>query len=88
GKKALELFYKNKIDIILMDMQMPEMDGITCSKIIREGDNNAAIPIIALTGYTMEEDIDRCKKAGINDFLSKPINELTLIEKITEYLKK
>ncbi|HOS33368.1 MAG TPA: ATP-binding protein, partial [Spirochaetota bacterium] len=88
GKKALELFYKNKIDIILMDIQMPEMDGITCSKIIREGDNNAAIPIIALTGYTMEEDIDRCKKAGINDFLSKPINELTLIEKITEYLKK
>ncbi|MBP7552367.1 MAG: response regulator, partial [Spirochaetes bacterium] len=55
GKKALESFYKNKIDIILMDIQMPEMDGITCSTIIREDKNNAAIPIIALTGYTMEE---------------------------------
>lgn len=88
GKKALESFYKNKIDIILMDIQMPEMDGITCSKIIREDKNNEAIPIIALTGYTMEEDIDRCKKAGINDFLSKPINESSLIEKIVEYIKK
>lgn len=87
GKKALESFYKNKIDIILMDIQMPEMDGITCSTIIREDKNNAAIPIIALTGYTMEEDIERCKTAGINDFLSKPINESGLMDKIVEYLK-
>ncbi len=71
GLEACELAKKNEYDLILMDMQMPLMDGIQATVKIREFNEN--IPIIALTANVMQEDQERCLKSGMNDFISKPI---------------
>lgn len=81
GKIALELFYKNDYDLILMDIQMPIMDGIEATKCIRafEKENNRIpIKIMAVTAFALERDKEQCLNAGMNDFLIKPFkpNEL------------
>lgn len=75
GKLAVESFEKGLYDIILMDVQMPEMDGLEATRIIRikEQDTNNRIPIIALTASAMIEDIDKCLVAGMDAHISKPI---------------
>lgn len=77
GKEAIELLRNNTYDIILMDIQMPEMDGIEATKFIRadrSGEFNPKIPIVAVTAYAFAEDRERCYNAGMNDFIPKPIN--------------
>jgi len=77
GKEAIEMLRKDTFDLILMDIQMPEMDGIEATKFIRadkSGDFNSKIPIVAVTAYAFAEDRERCYNAGMNDFISKPIN--------------
>lgn len=72
---------KNKVfDIVLMDLQMPEMDGYTATEIIRNTNSN--IPIIALTASATTEDIEKTKKIGFNDFIVKPFNPDDLYSKI------
>jgi CheY-like chemotaxis protein len=61
-------------DLVLMDLEMPEMDGIAATKVIREGTASPNIPIIALTAQAMRGDRERCLAAGMNAYLSKPIN--------------
>jgi signal transduction histidine kinase/ActR/RegA family two-component response regulator len=88
GKIALELFYKNEYDLILMDIQMPIMDGIEATKSIRafEKENNRLpIKIMAVTAFALERDKEQCLNAGMDDFLAKPFkpNELlALIDKL------
>jgi len=84
GKIALELFYKNEYDLILMDVQMPIMDGIEATKSIRafEKENNRLpIKIMAVTAFALERDKEQCLNAGMDDFLAKPFkpNELLAI---------
>ncbi|MEF3255240.1 MAG: response regulator [Deferribacterales bacterium] len=76
GIEAIEKVKMNRYDLIFMDVQMPEMDGVTATKMIRSFDNipNKDIIIVALTADTFEENIDSCLNAGMNYFLSKPIN--------------
>ncbi len=69
-------------DIILMDMQMPIMDGITATQHIRKHNNWQHIPIIAMTANAMDEDKQACLAAGMNDHLAKPFEKSTLLEKI------
>ncbi|MCB1144594.1 MAG: bacteriohemerythrin [Leptospiraceae bacterium] len=73
GRIALNLLQDNIFDIILMDMQMPVMDGITATGEIRKNPNISEIPIIAMTANALEENKLECLEAGMNDFLSKPI---------------
>jgi signal transduction histidine kinase/DNA-binding response OmpR family regulator len=84
GKEALELLKKNKTDIILMDIQMPEMDGYEATQIIRHEMmaefNN--IPIIAITASALIEDQNKCLFAGMNDFIAKPYLASELYKKI------
>jgi len=85
GLEAIELFKKEKFDLILMDIMMPEMDGLTASGLIRmlEKDNNIKpTPIIALTANVVKEDQEKYLAAGMNDFISKPIHPKVLLEKI------
>lgn len=84
GEQALQAYASGKFSAILMDMQMPVMDGLEATRKIRETEriSGAHIPIIALTANVMPGDHDRCLAAGMDDFLSKPFNKQTLAEKL------
>jgi len=78
GIEAVEAWRKKKYDVILMDCQMPEMDGSQATQLIRTlelKENRSSTPIIALTANSMEGDRERCLIAGMTDFVSKPINK-------------
>ncbi len=85
GKQALEAIEREKFDIILMDVQMPEMDGLEATQTIRAKERligQQHIPIIAMTAYAMAGDRDRCLEAGMDGYVSKPINTQELFETI------
>ena len=89
GLIALEKFQSNTYDIILMDMQMPQMDGLESTVLIREFEKEKAlksIPIISMTANAMKADMDRSMAAGMNDFISKPFKQAQLIEIIRKYI--
>ena len=73
GLEVLEMFRKNSYDIILMDIQMPVMDGIEATKRIRENEKNKHIPIIAITAYALKGDREKFLSQGLDDYVSKPI---------------
>lgn len=84
GTEAISLLTKKKYDLVLMDIQMPEMDGLKASKIIRDQKSeviNHNVPIIALTAHAMESDKKACIEAGMDDYLVKPI-EIKNLERI------
>ena len=88
GMEAVNEVKKNDYDLILMDIQMPEVDGFTATTMIRVlGDNKKNIPIVALTAHALMGDREKCLKAGMNDYISKPIIAQDLINKIDELLK-
>ena len=80
GEDAIEKNNTYKPELILMDLQMPRMNGLDATKHIRTNAENNTVPIVALTAAAMAGDRERCKKAGMNDFLSKPIILQELIE--------
>ena len=86
GQEAVDKVKINRYDLILMDIQMPIMDGIEATKIIRK--TNKTIPIIALSANAMIEDIKRTKKAGMSYHLSKPIDVEKLYETLLKYISK
>ena len=86
GVEAVDISIKHELDSVLMDIRMPEMDGIAASKLIRK--YYPDLPIIAQTAYTSEEDIDKIMKAGINEYMAKPINGTELLNILNKYLNK
>ena len=84
GKEALEASSATQYDLILMDMQMPEMDGVNATREIRARGFNS--PIIAMTANAMVEDREKCTEAGMNDYLSKPVTPDALIELLEKWL--
>lgn len=81
GKEAVEFVDSSEFDIVLMDMQMPVMDGYSAMKEIRSrGDEKSKIPIVALTAHTSQEEIDKCINAGAHKYLSKPYTPDALYE--------
>lgn len=85
GYEAIELIQQKNYDLILMDIQMPQMDGITATIKIREN-SNTTTPIIALTANSFQKDIDLYLSVGMNDYISKPYTEEDFFRKITSYL--
>ena len=85
GKEAVELCMKNKnIDLILMDIQMPEMNGLEATEEIKKFNKN--IPIIAQTANAIMEERQKCLSAGCDDFVTKPVNISELYSKIDRCL--
>ena len=88
GKLAIEMVQQQDYDIILMDLQMPEMDGYEATKIIRSlGGRSAHIPIIALTASALIDVRDKVLELGMNDYVTKPFNPNELYVKIAKYTK-
>lgn len=88
GVEAITLFQQNHFDIILMDMQMPVMDGYTATREIRKKEhelNKRPIAIVALTAYALQEEIEKSFQAGCNDHLSKPVSKNDLLKMIENY---
>lgn len=88
GKQALERFQAANYDIVLMDVQMPVMDGKSATRKIREWETSkkkAPTPVIALTAHAIKEEIDECMQAGCSAHLGKPVKKSTLIECIQQY---
>ncbi|WP_346316892.1 PAS domain S-box protein [Chitinophaga sp. YIM B06452] len=84
GVEALEKLRQQKYDCVLMDIQMPEMDGLEATRKIRDG--GSSIPIIAMTASALKGDRERCLLAGMNDYISKPFLPNDLFQKILEAL--
>jgi len=84
GLKALEALRADSFDLILMDLEMPNLDGLGATRAIREMERKTGehIPIIAMTAHAMTGDREKCLKAGMDDYVSKPINTDDLFKTI------
>ncbi len=100
GREAVETLEREPFDLVLMDMQMPEMDGLEATRIIRKRERESSsqksedrnpksslhIPIIALTAYPVPDDKERCLEAGVDDYLTKPVSPTMLVDILKKWL--
>jgi CheY-like chemotaxis protein len=88
GEEACQLHNSEKPDLILMDVEMPDVNGYEAVARIRETEKNNAhrVPILALTGHYLQEDIDNIFKCGMDDYISKPIKFESFVNKISSFL--
>ena len=88
GKQGVELAREKKPDLILMDIQMPVMDGLEATKLLKNNDVTKDIPIVALTAYAMQGDEEKMREAGFDGYISKPIDVKGFLKKISEVISK
>ncbi|MBY0484109.1 response regulator [Nitrosomonas sp.] len=86
GKEALEILRNEKMDCVLMDIQMPVMDGLEATQMIRANAQWADLLIIAVTANADHQYKDLCRSVGMNDFLTKPINPELLVNTLLKWL--
>jgi len=86
GKQGVDLAKETIPDLILMDIQMPEMDGIEATGILKTDEATKHIPILALSSYAMMGDKERILKAGCDAYMSKPLNIKEFLSKVAEFL--
>ncbi len=84
GREALETLVREPVDVVLMDIQMPMMDGFQATAAIRQLSDHslASTPIVAMTAHAMQSDREKCLQVGMNDYLSKPIDAQTLLDMV------
>jgi CheY-like chemotaxis protein len=87
GEEGVELAIKEKPDLIIMDIQLPGIDGLETTKRIRASGADGNTPIIAITSYAMIGDKERALEAGCTGYIEKPINPDTVLSEIEKYLK-
>jgi CheY-like chemotaxis protein len=91
GRQSLELLAAQRFDLVLMDIQMPELNGFETALLIRQQENQAApaacgrVPIVALTTVSESGTRERCLAAGMDDYLTKPVNTQALYDMITRF---
>ncbi|MDR3556239.1 MAG: response regulator [Syntrophobacteraceae bacterium] len=91
GAEAVKTLETIPYDLVLMDVQMPVMDGLTATRVIRDPQSavqNHQLPIIAMTAHAMQSDRERCEEAGMNDYISKPVSPRALAEALDKWLPK
>ena len=85
GREALEAVQKQPYNAVLMDLQMPEMDGLEATRKIRALEHGDGLPIIAMTANAMKGDREKCLEAGMDDYVSKPINRMELLRTLAKW---
>ncbi len=88
GQGAIDILKDSEFHLILMDVQMPNMDGLEATRVIRGEMGLLELPIIAMTAHAMKEDRDRCLRAGMNDYITKPVKPNELYATILKWLKE
>jgi PAS domain S-box-containing protein len=88
GAKAVEMAKRINYDLILMDVQMPVMDGLEATRCIRQSSNNPMVPILALSANVFAEDEARCREAGMNDFIGRPVESEVLFARLLKWLDR
>ena len=88
AETGVQLAIQEKPDLVLMDIQLPGMDGFTATKLLKANDKLKSIPIVALTSYAMEEDREKAKKAGCEGYISKPIDTRTFLDEISVFIQE
>ena len=86
GKDVLELAREHKPDLILMDIQLPEISGLDVTKMLKGDEELKAIPVIAVTAFAMKGDEQKIREGGCEDYISKPISVTNFLEIIQKYL--
>ncbi|MDM8557994.1 ATP-binding protein [Candidatus Parabeggiatoa sp. HSG14] len=86
GKEAIAMLAKTNFDVVFMDIQMPEMDGYDATQFIRKNPQHEKLPIIAMTAHAMKGDQEKCLAAGMNDYISKPINAKKLLSILEKWI--
>jgi len=87
GEEGVALALKERPDLIIMDIQLPEIDGYEATKRIRKSEADGEIPIIALTSFAMAGDRKKALKAGCTGYIEKPINPETFMDEIKKFLE-
>jgi two-component system cell cycle response regulator DivK len=85
GKEAVEMASEHTPDLVLMDIQLPDLDGVQALERLRADERTATIPIVALTAQAMRGDRERFLAAGFDDYVSKPVNVRDLIETVRQH---
>lgn len=88
GKIGVDMAAENEYDLILMDMQMPVMDGLTATRLIHQLPDKSDVPIIAMTANVLKEERQRCFESGMVDFIPKPISPDHLVQVLAKWLKE
>jgi two-component system cell cycle response regulator DivK len=88
GHEAVELARTHQPDLVLMDIQLPGLDGVSALKLLRSEASTGAIPVVALTAFAMTEDRGRLLEAGFDGYLAKPIDVRTLSDTVLAYCCK
>ncbi|MFQ5562920.1 MAG: response regulator [Parvularculaceae bacterium] len=86
GREALALAHEHHPDLVLMDIQLPEVSGLEVTRWIKEDDKLADIPVIAVTAFAMKGDEERIRAGGCEDYLAKPISVASFLDKVKRYL--
>ena len=86
GMEALDLAREHSPDLILMDIQLPEVSGLVVTKWLKEDEDLAAIPVIAVTAFAMKGDEERIRQGGCEGYISKPISVPHFLETIARYI--
>ncbi|SLM28513.1 TWO-COMPONENT HYBRID SENSOR AND REGULATOR, (fragment) [Desulfamplus magnetovallimortis] len=87
GKEALEILQEEDVDLILLDVVMPEMDGFEVCRRIKADEKTREIPVIFITVKSSEQDIQKCFELGVVDYVAKPFNAIELLARVQTHLK-
>ncbi len=87
GRQAIEALEVSSYDLVLMDVQMPVLDGLETTRLIRQDPRWLTLPIVGLTAHAMAGDRERCLEAGMDDYLSKPVSMAMLVEIVKKHLR-
>ncbi len=87
AESGIELIREQRPDLVLMDIQLPGMDGLSATKVIKEDPELKDIPIVALTSFAMQGDEEKALAAGCTGYITKPIDTRNFLETVSQYLK-
>ncbi len=87
GREVLDLAREHRPDLILMDIQLPEVSGLDVTRWLKQDDELKAIPVIAITAFAMKGDEEKIREGGCEDYISKPISVMQFLDKVKKYLE-